>query len=521
MTTDTEENASPIELGVASAHLSPLMGTSPPYYIHGVALGVSDVTRGQSGQLKKWPADALAEAADTLEGTGLYVDHNDGSARDKVGEVTKAKFKEDVGVIYEAKLVDESLAEKIAHGILEVSITAAHPHTSELEEDEETGALVVDELQFISLSIVDQGAAPSNTVEMGRAEEMSAATLRAEFGRDDIDEDVEEADDDVEAETADLEAEGEETDSASDSEEVAEASEGEDEDAETATSDVTIDRDGHTTNITIGGCEQTLNEADLREMLSDAIDEMDLDRETEDESLEEEADELSTTDAADTDSEDAGLDLSHVTLLSDDDPVDPARGKASMSAASSLRTLFTESMTDHDDLIDELEEYESPVVLEEDELEDLQEKAEFREDLDELKERTSILDEVDRSAVEELRDADDPEIVERAEYEELQSEVEGMKESLANEIAAEVEIFETEELMANYEFAELREKHESLGLDEEEESAEELSSDPTPKSGDPTEEELAEEETDETVEEAKAELESIGWGDYADGIDAE
>ena len=81
------------------------LSEGPPYTVHGIALGAGDVTVGQSGIKKMWPADELAEAADSLKGTNLVVDHNN-DATGVVGRVTKAGYKEDSGVVYEAELYD-------------------------------------------------------------------------------------------------------------------------------------------------------------------------------------------------------------------------------------------------------------------------------------------------------------------------------------------------------------------------------------------------------------------------------
>lgn len=158
-------------------HVSEL-GEGPPFTVHGVALGAGDVTVGQSGIKKKWPAEELEKAADSLQGTNLVVDH-DNDATGVVGRVTKAGYKKETGVVYEAELYDEKLAEKVQNGLLEVSIRGFHADVDSLEEDEETDAKIVEDIQFDNLSIVPTGAAPSNTLEMGEHAELSAAELSA------------------------------------------------------------------------------------------------------------------------------------------------------------------------------------------------------------------------------------------------------------------------------------------------------------------------------------------------------
>lgn len=165
-----------VEFERREAHLSEL-DEGAPWTVHGVALGAGDVTVGQSGIKKLWPAEELKKSAETLEGRNLVVDHNN-DAGGVVGQVTKAGYKENVGVIYEAELFDEDLAEKINNGLLEVSIRGKHIDVDTMEENEE-GAKIVEGIKFDNLSIVPTGAAPSNTIEMGETEELSVAELAA------------------------------------------------------------------------------------------------------------------------------------------------------------------------------------------------------------------------------------------------------------------------------------------------------------------------------------------------------
>lgn len=144
--------------------------------IHGIAIGEDDVSHGQSGTKKKWPKDTLKPAAETLQGRPLVVDHED-SAHDVVGRVTKAGYEDGTGVIYEAELFDDELAEKVQNGLLEVSIKGFHEDPDEMPEDDD-GNKVVQKLVFDNLSIVPSGAAPSNTLEVGESEQLSASELK-------------------------------------------------------------------------------------------------------------------------------------------------------------------------------------------------------------------------------------------------------------------------------------------------------------------------------------------------------
>jgi hypothetical protein len=152
------------------------LSDGPPFTVHGIALGAGDVTVGQSGIKKKWPAEELEQAADSLKGTDLVEDHQNDS-RGVVGRVTKSGYKQGTGVVYEAELFDEELAQKIKNGLLEVSIRGYHADVDNLKEDDETDAKIVEDIEFDNLSIVPTGASPSNTLQMGEHDELSAAAL--------------------------------------------------------------------------------------------------------------------------------------------------------------------------------------------------------------------------------------------------------------------------------------------------------------------------------------------------------
>lgn len=167
--------------GVGTLHISTgsaSLEDDDGYVIHGIALGAGDVTVGQSGTKKLWPAEELEKAAETLEGTDLVRDHIN-TTEGKVGEVTHAEFIQDVGVIYEATIAPhyEDLGNDVKSGLMEVSVRAYHAPEDQLEEDEETGALIVSDVLFDNLSVVNSGAAPSNTADSGPVDE-----IKEEFG---------------------------------------------------------------------------------------------------------------------------------------------------------------------------------------------------------------------------------------------------------------------------------------------------------------------------------------------------
>ena len=151
--------------------------------VSGIALGASDSTVGQSGNKKFWPAETLRDAAPTLAGKPIVTDHNNDSDS-VVGQVTKAGYKEDVGVIYEGVVFEDSLAEKISQGLLEVSIRGYHGDPDEMETTDD-GAAIIDKLVFDNLSIVPDGASPSNTLDVGEHAELEK-NVASLFGGDDV-----------------------------------------------------------------------------------------------------------------------------------------------------------------------------------------------------------------------------------------------------------------------------------------------------------------------------------------------
>lgn len=173
-----------------TAVLSDSLEGDPPFTVHGVALGVDDTTIGQSGIKKKWPAEALRDAASSLEGKPIVKNHENDDVDDAIGRVTSAQFEANVGVVFEGEVIERDIAEKIGHGILDVSPTIIHGNPEEMEENEE-GAVVVDDVrEFVNLSVVTHGAAPSNEVESGPSA-VAAADLHRIF---DYDEELSEPD---------------------------------------------------------------------------------------------------------------------------------------------------------------------------------------------------------------------------------------------------------------------------------------------------------------------------------------
>lgn len=152
------------------------------YPIHGVAMGNNDITVGsKSGEPKLWRPSVLEEAADTLEGKDIVVNHENQDAYMKIGEVEEAKYDEERGVLYRGVIDDDELAEKISRDWLEVSPRIKHSK----EHEELEGVKVPERIHgFDNLSVVRRGAAGSNEVMLEEIDELSVEELQASFDED-------------------------------------------------------------------------------------------------------------------------------------------------------------------------------------------------------------------------------------------------------------------------------------------------------------------------------------------------
>lgn len=162
-----------IESGIA---LSDSFNTSP-MTIHGVAIGEDETTNHLNGD-KFWPAEALAQSTDSLVGVQLTKNHEHDKVEGVIGEVTKATYRDGVGILFEAEVYEEPVAHKIEQGLLEVSIHASHIVSGTTE----AGAQIVEDIEFQDLSVVPRGAAESNEVSTGSLEVAALSKeLDAEF----------------------------------------------------------------------------------------------------------------------------------------------------------------------------------------------------------------------------------------------------------------------------------------------------------------------------------------------------
>jgi hypothetical protein len=141
--------------------------------VSGVAIGENDITIGGSGKQTLWPKETLKEAADALEGQPLATDTDHTAEAPKAqtpveaiaGEVVNSGYVDGVGVVFEAELDDESLADKVRNGRLEVSPLVSR----DLEplENGEAAFKATNINRWRDLALVANGAAPSNEITVG------------------------------------------------------------------------------------------------------------------------------------------------------------------------------------------------------------------------------------------------------------------------------------------------------------------------------------------------------------------
>lgn len=150
------------------------------YTIHGIAIGAGDITLGsKSGERKYWGEDVLREGASTLEGKQIVANHENRDIYSVVGNITDASYSEERGgVVFQGVVDEELLAKRINRGWLDVSPRIIHTKG----EVDERGIKHPEKIRrFDNLSLVSKGAAPSNEVDIGEAEEMSVEELQSCF----------------------------------------------------------------------------------------------------------------------------------------------------------------------------------------------------------------------------------------------------------------------------------------------------------------------------------------------------
>lgn len=166
-----------------------------PFTVHGVALGEGDITEGASGTRTYWPRETLEAAAEGLAGKKIVDDseHDDlGATQPPVsailGEVTQATYKDGVGVVFEGELDDPDVAALVENDRVDVS-PALFRELGEFDEEREAHPATGIH-KWRDLSVVAEGAAPSNSIQPGTAA-LQAEALRAVFDESQSDESAE------------------------------------------------------------------------------------------------------------------------------------------------------------------------------------------------------------------------------------------------------------------------------------------------------------------------------------------
>lgn len=150
------------------------------YTIHGIAIGSGDITLGsKSGKRKYWSEDVLRESASSLEGKQIVANHENRDIYSVVGNVTDASYSDEKqGVVFQGVVDEELLAKRINRGWLDVSPRIIHTKG----EVDERGIQHPDKIRrFDNLALVSKGAAQSNEVMTGEAEELSVEELQSCF----------------------------------------------------------------------------------------------------------------------------------------------------------------------------------------------------------------------------------------------------------------------------------------------------------------------------------------------------
>ena len=149
------------------------------YEVRIVPIGEGDVTTGRSGEPTHWDRETLLQAVEqgAFDGAKLlkgrpgegHKEMLDQADPDEIiGGVDEWTYEEGVGPVGHGKVLDERMAKLIGHDLVDVS-----PDMFRLLDgyDEELGANTVDEILTVPyITVLDRGAAPSNTIDPATAE---------------------------------------------------------------------------------------------------------------------------------------------------------------------------------------------------------------------------------------------------------------------------------------------------------------------------------------------------------------
>ena len=163
-----------------------------PIAIHGVALPENTVLQGGQGVRHFYPPEMAQRAADILQ---QQLDADEGrvhivknfhelegqaTADDIIGEVTAVGYSEGVGVTFQGEITDETTAEKIDLGYLDVSPTVARALGEEMDPQLEARP-VSDVGGFRDIAVVGQGQ-PGASVDVGTNPAIEALHRTIAFG---------------------------------------------------------------------------------------------------------------------------------------------------------------------------------------------------------------------------------------------------------------------------------------------------------------------------------------------------
>jgi hypothetical protein len=170
------------------------------FVVNGVAIGEGDTTRGMSGKPTYYGADVLRDAVDLLAGVPIVRDHPGAEKTDEgvrvtpqppvesiLGEVTDAKYRDGVGLLWQGELDDPEIARQVERGRVAVSPILGRDLDQWSNEKE---AYIASEITgFRDLGVVARGASPGASIEPGgtptqTAAAMSADALAAAFDQD-------------------------------------------------------------------------------------------------------------------------------------------------------------------------------------------------------------------------------------------------------------------------------------------------------------------------------------------------
>jgi hypothetical protein len=155
-------------------------GSEDPPQVRVVPIGEGDITEGLSGERAYWSRDVLQDAVESgaLDGAKIIKGqagsgHKDSvseqaAPEDIIGRVDSWSYEEGVGPVGESVVVDDQMADRIEHGLLDVS-PDLYRRLGNYDDDLE--AKPVDEiLSMPYITVLDRGASQAASIEPATAE---------------------------------------------------------------------------------------------------------------------------------------------------------------------------------------------------------------------------------------------------------------------------------------------------------------------------------------------------------------